>query len=171
MLRCAFCHDRLAAPAWTCVQCATRLHEDCRELAGICPILGCEPRFRLSIRPARETPRGASASHLCAWLTILGGIWTALVWLVPRVTKIFEKKKQILPVPTQALCWLQHFAPSGVGIAITLALVAGSIVAFWRLRERPATRYAFIALAAIGLLFVPFALMAIILPLANIAKV
>ena len=82
-LRCAFCHDELGSPSWSCERCATRLHEDCRELAGVCPILGCQPRFRLSVRAVVERPRGALGEHLGAWLATLANIAPARWFDVP----------------------------------------------------------------------------------------
>lgn len=155
----------------SCDRCATGMHEDCRELAGRCPILGCRPRFHLSIRAAVEHPCGATVWHLGAWLTTLIGDWTVLFWAVPRVTKIFEKRKQLLPVPTRGLVDLQHFAHSGLGIVTLTLIVALSISLFVKSRERPATRRAFVALTALGVLLIPFALMAVFLPLVNMARV
>lgn len=170
-LRCAYCHDDLDMPSWSCARCATQLHEDCRELAGVCPILGCAPRFRLSIRPADERPHGASAWHLGAWFVTLLSIWATLIYVAPRVTKLFDRRIQALPVPTQVLCRLQHFAQSGRGI-VTLALVVVlSILMFAKLRERPVVRHGLVALTSLSLMFFPFALMGVVLPLVNMAKV
>lgn len=42
LLRCAYCHDTLAAASSRCGACRTYLHSECWELAQACPTLGCE---------------------------------------------------------------------------------------------------------------------------------
>jgi len=40
-LRCAVCHDDLAAPGRACRDCGTRLHPECAGDLSACPTLGC----------------------------------------------------------------------------------------------------------------------------------
>jgi hypothetical protein len=87
VLRCAFCHDDADAPEWSCGRCATRLHEDCFELAGVCPILGCAPRLRVLVLPLVQHAGRASPWHLAIWLATFTSVWATLVWPVPEVTK------------------------------------------------------------------------------------
>jgi len=87
VLRCAFCHDDADVPLWACERCATRLHVDCFELLGLCPILGCTPRRRVIVHPVVAFD-GATPWHLGAWLATFAGVWVTVAWFAPKVTKI-----------------------------------------------------------------------------------
>src|SRR2546421_9889384 len=156
-VRCAFCHDALSSPAWSCDRCRTRLHEDCRDLAGVCPSLGCEPRRPRVVSVAR----GASFAHLGVWLATFLNVWATLVWGVSQFFFLTHKRR-IVPAPMALLETLSRFARSALGLAIAAFVVVASIVVFVKFGRRPATRRALVGLTASGLIFFPVALVIIV---------
>jgi len=167
LLRCAFCHDDVAAPSWACERCRTRLHADCFGLLSACPTLGCAPRGRVLVLPRTRDRDAATAWDLGVWLTTFAGVWASLAWLAPRITKIYEKKKQSFPMPTTWVMDLLDFSHSWLGVLTALAIVAASIYAFVKHRERRAVTWSFVALTTCGFAFFPAAGFAIILALVN----
>ena len=45
------------------------------------------------VRIDRALLPGASPGHLAAWLASFAVAWWVLVWILPRILKIFEKKR------------------------------------------------------------------------------
>jgi len=115
--------------------------------------------------------RGASIWHLVVWLTTFSSVWAALVWAFPRVTKMFERRRQPLPVPTSTLLTLERFSRSSIGALVAVALVAASIYVFVRFRERPFVRRVLIAMTTLGLGLVLYLMFGALLPLVNMARV
>jgi hypothetical protein len=163
-LRCAFCHDDLAPPLWSCERCATLVHGDCHEEAPACPTLGCARRFALSIRP--HVP-GASVDQLIAWITVFLLDELVLAGVAPRILKIFEKRRTSLPFSTRTLLSLGHFADGWLGYLTAIAVLVATIHVFLRYRERRITRRAFTLLILAGLAFLPFAFVGVFFPLVN----
>lgn len=62
-----------------------------------------------------------------------GVITFLLMFVVPRITKIFEKKKQVLPVPTQLLLAVQHGVTDYWWVAV-IVLVLAAVT--WRMYTR-----------------------------------
>ncbi len=107
-IRCSYCHDALAATAFSdCPRCCTCLHDSCWKEAGPCPTLGCvppRPKPRLIVLLGEAYPRvmgiylnslisGALASFLCAG--------SALV--VPVFARMYDEVGLCLPASSEFL--------------------------------------------------------------------
>ena len=166
-LRCAYCHDGLQAPSWACERCSTHLHADCFfELAGLCPILGCRPRIFVRVRAA-----GSSWCDLACWLASYVLLCATLTQVVPRVTKIFVRKKASLPVPTRAFMDLASFASSNLGLLLALSIAGFVVASFLRKRDRAGIGIVLGGLTLLNGLLIAICMFFVFLPLASAARV
>lgn len=168
-LRCAYCHDDMGSPSWSCGRCATRLHDDCNELlAGRCPTLGCVDRPRLVLQLVGERPPGASIWHLGAWLVSYAAPWVLLGWVSHQ--RFLVRARQLPPL-TAAVVDLARVASTGagrvVGVAVLFAIVAGYVV--WR--RRPVARSMLVGLMGLVVGFLAVVVLGVIQRLATLAIV
>lgn len=69
--RCAFCHDSLTGPQWSCAGCKSTLHADCAASVG-CPVMGCAGKARPTSLSGRANFAGEDAAHDAAFWRDLG---------------------------------------------------------------------------------------------------
>lgn len=102
-LQCPYCHSTFdEAPVFTCAQCQTKIHQECFEIHGSCPVFACQetapprPRQRREddpelIRRRLNNSRGtlalvsflfalANSIVIPAFASILGAGWESLPW-------------------------------------------------------------------------------------------
>ncbi len=131
-------------------------------------MLGCRPVLVLAVR-ARAL--ASSWWDVVGWFMLYSLVWATLVFVVPRVTNIFEKKRVLLPVPTRIIIGLAHFARSGPGMVTAGLVVVAVVLIFARWRAWRTVDYGLTALVISQIAFFPFAFFAIVLVLVNTVRV
>ncbi len=118
------------------------------------------PRLRIESVAAAK-PRVVSGWLYGFWLATSVAVWATLFFILPAFETMFLECGLVLPAPMDALIYLSQAARSPLGVVASLAVLAGSVGAFLRLGDRKALRWCFGVLALLGILFFPFALMAL----------
>jgi type II secretory pathway component PulF len=134
----------------------------------VCPVLGCRPAVILAVRL-----RAARASwwDLVFWLGSYALLYAMLASFIPRVTRIYEKKKSGLPGSTHVVMDLANFARSNLGLFVVVLIAACVVVVFLKLRDRPSTGIAFGFLTLAQGLVAGIAVFFALIPLVNIVRV
>jgi hypothetical protein len=125
------------------------------------------PKLRVSLPVSPPAVRGASRWHLGFWLATYAAVFATLVGVVPAFQKMFTETGITLPAPTEVLVAVSAFAGTPLGLVLGALVMAGSVAAFRRYRQRPAVRRALVVLTLLALAYFPFAMWALFLPVFN----